>query len=513
MAVLKSYSCAKCGGVLVFDSDQKFFDCPFCGTKFDVMDFHGDEVLSQAKDCLKKKTFDVAKSKYNSVLEKEPENFEALLGSVLCELHITSVEELNNREILAGTDLTAAKKALNNARVNTPKKEAVYFNKILEILSINEDLNRLENEKKELSSEDTRNQIDRKMYQKHMAEQYREEAERSWIWPMIIGFAIIAILLIGVGLDAVEPVVYISFGIGILALIAYFIWKSIRKKEEKKSFTPAAYMTNAYNSKISVNDSAYNKACRDLITMYPVSQRIRKIQHEEDIAKETSKNPDTNIDPEGMIICSKCAARLELDKDKRVYQCNHCGVAYGVSLFFGLPMEKALDSMNNGHFTDAEQRFESILMIHPSDFDARLGIILCKGKWTKVSDIDLADDVSAAKENGVRNCIGEALQHTSVENRPYFENLGKLISLFEEYSNNKTILDDIKKEIETFDARAEVYSVAFDSKYDKQSRAEERTELVRKTYPYQAKNKKIEEEFLKLRKSVLEMRNDSVLAK
>lgn len=41
MARLKSYTCSKCAGVLVFDGDQEYFDCPFCGTRFDVLDFHG----------------------------------------------------------------------------------------------------------------------------------------------------------------------------------------------------------------------------------------------------------------------------------------------------------------------------------------------------------------------------------------------------------------------------------------------------------------------------------------
>lgn len=30
MARLKSYTCSKCAGVLVFDGDQEYFDCPFC---------------------------------------------------------------------------------------------------------------------------------------------------------------------------------------------------------------------------------------------------------------------------------------------------------------------------------------------------------------------------------------------------------------------------------------------------------------------------------------------------
>ena len=61
---------------------------------------------------------------------------------------------------------------------------------------------------------------------------------------------------------------------------------------------------------------------------------------------------------------------LILGKNKRVYQCDHCGVAYGVSLFFGLPMEKALNALNTGNYKDAGQRFSSQLMVDSSDFEA-----------------------------------------------------------------------------------------------------------------------------------------------
>ena len=53
MAGLKSYTCSKCAGVLVFECDQEYFDCPFCGTRFAALDFHGTEVMDQAKSLRK----------------------------------------------------------------------------------------------------------------------------------------------------------------------------------------------------------------------------------------------------------------------------------------------------------------------------------------------------------------------------------------------------------------------------------------------------------------------------
>ena len=78
----------------MFDSDQEFFDCPFCGTKFDAIDFHQDEIVSQAEESLKEEAYSSAKEKYYSLLEKDPSDFEALKGLILCELKTPSLDSL-----------------------------------------------------------------------------------------------------------------------------------------------------------------------------------------------------------------------------------------------------------------------------------------------------------------------------------------------------------------------------------------------------------------------------------
>ena len=78
MAMLKSYTCSKCAGVLNFDSDQEFFECPFCGTAFDVLDFHGDEVMEQARSLLKNESFDAAREKYKAILKYDPKTLKRI---------------------------------------------------------------------------------------------------------------------------------------------------------------------------------------------------------------------------------------------------------------------------------------------------------------------------------------------------------------------------------------------------------------------------------------------------
>ena len=221
----------------------------------------------------------------------------------------------------------------------------------------------------------------------------------------------------------------------------------------------------------------------------------------------------SNIDPSEIVICSKCAARLALNKDKRVYQCDHCGVAYGISLFFGIPMEKALNSLNTGFYDDANQRFSSILMVHPSDFEALLGRVLCEGGWTKISDIDLTDDVDVSSYKAVRRRLGEAKQHASVHNVPFFENVEKMVGYCEEYKRNMQKINENELEVKAFDAGTAVMDVAFHGKDFSIEREQKRTKLLSEAYPYRVSNKKIEDDFRQLRNLLVESRGDSVLAK
>ena len=71
---------------------------------------------------------------------------------------------------------------------------------------------------------------------------------------------------------------------------------------------------------------------------------------------------------------------MTLDKEKNLYECRSCGVAYGASLFFGNPFEKAKKAIEENDFAEADQRFSHMLMTDPKSFDALLGRILCAGR-------------------------------------------------------------------------------------------------------------------------------------
>ena len=140
MALLKSYTCRSCGGVLNFDEDQEIFACPFCGEEFNYTDFHREELLSQAVRCLKDLRFDAAKEKYNTLLSNNPQDFEALRGMVLVNGKINSQADLKSAEDLRDCDFAAAIKASEDAgQAVTGTSESLYFERLTALLRLGEE--------------------------------------------------------------------------------------------------------------------------------------------------------------------------------------------------------------------------------------------------------------------------------------------------------------------------------------------------------------------------------------
>ena len=521
MAMLKSYTCSKCAGVLNFDSDQEFFECPFCGTAFDVLDFHGDEVMEQAGSLLKNESFDAAREKYKAILKYDPKNFEANLGVVLCDLKVTSADRLEFPDLLPEYDVVNVRKSILKAKRNTEKNGSLYFGKMYELVSVKEDVARLRKEESELSSE----QIGRKVNDKLVTDFKNERLlNRSNTVPVILTWVAIAVmLLVMLGMNGKfddEKSLLVPFLVPLAVVAVIIVCIVIVDKLHDRDFKPVDDITNSFSGRIKERFNRYDEEYRKLRTLYPATDRISKLRDQESAVsgKESAslKEPQidySNIDPSEIVICSKCAARLALNKDKRVYQCDHCGVAYGISLFFGIPMEKALNSLNTGFYDDANQRFSSILMVHPSDFEALLGRVLCEGGWTKISDIDLTDDVDVSSYKAVRRRLGEAKQHASVHNVPFFENVEKMVGYCEEYKRNMQKIKENELEVKAFDAGTAVMDVAFHGKDFSIEREQKRTKLLSEAYPYRVSNKKIEDDFRQLRNLIVESRGDSVLAK
>ena len=138
MSLLKNYTCKDCGGVLNFDEDQEIFCCPFCGTEFNFVDFHRTELLNQADSALKRLRFSTAADKYKTLIQKNPEDFEALRGMILAEGRIVSLEDLDDLEKIRNINMKKAREVLDAAKGSSPETTP-YFEKLSEAFDLAED--------------------------------------------------------------------------------------------------------------------------------------------------------------------------------------------------------------------------------------------------------------------------------------------------------------------------------------------------------------------------------------
>ena len=130
------------------DIDQVVFDCPFCGAKFDVIDFHRQEMLSQAETCLKMMEFISASEKYKEMYDKDPHDFEALRGMILSAGKIPLKEDLTEPGKLIRHNINGAVNALY--KLEGDCAEFSYFEKLLTVFELSSKLKVLVEDKKTL---------------------------------------------------------------------------------------------------------------------------------------------------------------------------------------------------------------------------------------------------------------------------------------------------------------------------------------------------------------------------
>ena len=309
MSVLKSYSCSKCGAALVFEASQEILECPFCGTG----------AYAQAKE------------KNNAVLKVDPHCFDALLGLVLCEMGVPSVDSLENPNNIKNAKSPGIKTAIERARDNSGLRGAAYIDQIAELVLSAGKIKEAEASNSEV------NDMDAKKVLKSASEENRLNKV-----PIVLHI-VMAILFLASFVPIIlqawdkskESFGAVMQGVGLFAVltaaaivIEIFLILSAAK--------PKKHLANLYEKERFVMESElqdlrdeYRKQYSKLQTLkFGIKNEFTTVEAEDE-AEDYSSYNDTGK----TIQCAKCGAALALDRSKRVYQCNSCGVAYGVSLF------------------------------------------------------------------------------------------------------------------------------------------------------------------------------------
>ncbi len=167
--------------------------------------------------------------------------------------------------------------------------------------------------------------------------------------------------------------------------------------------------------------------------------------------------------------------------------------------------------MNMGLFSDAEERFRHILTMEPSDFDALLGMILCTGKWSRISEIEWNDELKPTLFRHINEKIKEASDNCKEEDKQYFEKVGKLISALEDLSVNKHKQLVINNELNNHRKNVERYS-GYDPAIKDWASFDE-NEINSRLSPFVKQEPTLQISFEAAKKRVLEIRSDSILAR
>lgn len=168
---------------------------------------------------------------------------------------------------------------------------------------------------------------------------------------------------------------------------------------------------------------------------------------------------------EKKLTCTTCSGDLILDKERNLYKCPFCGVAYGYALFDGTALEKAEKSLSIGEFNDADLYFSFALSTDPINIRAHRGRVFCAGKWKTVKDISKTrKDVTGVRAENVNRRCDEAIKNLTEEQGKYFQLIKETLETTDKY--NEAVLqgkkitkkrDEVAERVERINSSLEEY--------------------------------------------------------
>ena len=419
MAKLKSYSCTKCAGVLNFDEDHELFACPFCGNEFNVVELHREELSAQGASALRRLRFDTAEGIFKTVLSKNPRDFG---GMILAKGRIASVENLSDIGRIKDCEFKPARRALHNAKKEADAGSA-YFDKLSELLALAEKYKEL------CAGEDERTKMARRSFQAIADHELEVDIAREESKDNLSG-------IVKEYPAAAVPVAIYSA----VRFVSDEIDKKSYEAKQKRNMASDHSQAAKMSSEAEEIKKKYSETYTELKVLDPAVNGYKPAY-----ASKVDAGPDPFADVLKDVNCAKCGGRLILDKEKRLYACSFCGVAYGTSLFFDQPLRKAKQALAAADYTEADQRFSHMLMVDPKDHEALFGRILCAGKWKNIPDIELEDRMLPLMEDRLTDRADEAFLHSDEEHKEFFSNVQNAVTCYIRWRHFNQELDSMRK--------------------------------------------------------------------
>ncbi|MCR5803779.1 MAG: hypothetical protein K6G47_05915 [Clostridia bacterium] len=456
MATLKSYSCSECGGVLNYDKDQELFGCPFCGADFAVGNIHRDELLKDVEIRLNNLEFHAAREKIDSILEQYPNDPLVLRDLVLCEGRCNSVDNLDHPGKMSSCDFVKMEQAAFEVQERCDVKDKAYFAKLIEMIRMAHKYSDLSSgvkavpkagtdQFKELAKagEDYKRSVENSKVILFGSQGQNSEDDSSGLL-VVGGIIVLAVFFIGGKKAGFIALAIFAAIIALYLLLSTLIRRAIYRHKatpHRKDLDTLHQYEDSSTAELGTLESTYETTYKRFKQITPAGDREAAEQR-----PRAPKIPMAElIDFDKKIVCSNCGGNLIADKDRMLYECKFCGVAYGSSLFFGQPFKKALEAIGVGEYIEADQRFTHMLMLDPHDFNALLGRFLCAGKWKKIEELTLAHSIPQIRLKNLKERIDEIVPQASDEDREYFADLQRMINDRLELSELETDLNRLKK--------------------------------------------------------------------
>ena len=433
MENLKSYTCPECGSVLDVDRYKDVFDCPFCGTHFDVLDFHKDELLEEARNLIFSAQSSLALEKYEYILSIRPYDFE-LLYEYACAIDgVKALKELSINTDDPNNTHEKLRLLLANDTRYTKGKWSKYYSKLFEVITL---ANRYHDHNKEYQSlkdeaVKIKNERDRRRHyglgavifaiagffcvDKYRADRmaYYSGGDIRLIWPFYVYLVLLAV--------AIGLTVFANYR-AIKALA------SARKDRDERYNKALAKAEEIKTNKLEPLLLDYQKAQRELEELKPDLNEIQAAN--KPVVRSTGKTIRRSKQNN---VCLKCGGELTLDEENKLYVCSHCGVSYDYSGFVGAPGLKARRELMSGDFELAEKIYSRVLEDDPGDFEANRGLILCAGKWRALPDLRLNKNLDKVDWTRLEERLGTAKKNTNRYYSEYFAAFENLLNTAKGY--------------------------------------------------------------------------------
>ena len=150
---VKKHICPTCGGSLIVNVERQMYECPFCGVTFDYDYFREENVLGIAAQALTNNEFTSAGRAYDFMLEKEPNNFEALRGKALIAMEIPKIDDIKRISLFSKLNFETANEEIERAIESSKPQDREYFTTMKDIVDAGHEYTEDEDKLKTLRDE------------------------------------------------------------------------------------------------------------------------------------------------------------------------------------------------------------------------------------------------------------------------------------------------------------------------------------------------------------------------